>query len=359
MGEYPYGHDFGNGETDGIMFVNGQVLHRSMPTAEVVAPSDERMKNLGVELDKQTVLFRMWNESTAYMIGKGAIDLTRGGESHRGNISRYTGMSSVRALLANAASMIKDKAFQLRVVTGIPVETYAEDHSIRQHIIDALSGQYRFSLNGEERQVEIVAEKVVAEGAGAIIAYGTGGDTLQGVIDCGGRTLDLYVSRGQKPQLDMCKSFVLGVESAMDLLKANFYKKYRVQLSTADARSIMFAYTCTDRSVSYPSLAAKGRDVLVADQIALAEESIRVIGEQVTSKVASAWSEGETTDQVAASFKQVFFVGRGDLYFRKFIERIIAPEQFRLVEDPGGANAYGYATLARRLQIKSLNQVAS
>lgn len=359
MTDYSYGHDFGNAETDGVLFARGgQEVVRSMPTAEVVAPSEQRMRNLGVDLGN-TVLFRMQGENTTFMIGDGAITQMREGSAvtHRGNIARYASDSSKRALLANAASMIPDKAFSLRVVTGVPVETYAEDDRIRQQIIDTLSGTYTFTINNDDtRTVNVVVEKVVAEGAGVVIGYGTANAVLQGVIDCGGRTLDLYVSEGQKPKLDKCRSFVVGVESAIDLLRQNFRERYGRQMSTAEARAVMFASIGRG---SYPALSARGRDILAVDQRALALEVTEVVGKQIASCVASTWNEGESSDQVASSLKQVFFAGRGALYFYPYIQQIIAPDQLKRIDHPGGANAYGYASLARRVQVRALNSVAS
>jgi plasmid segregation protein ParM len=355
-----YGHDFGNSETDGVLMAGGQEIVRSMPTAEAIAPSEKRARNLGVDLEaSNTVLFRMIQENTTYMIGEGALTQSSTASTQRGNISRYTSSQSIRALLANSAMMTRENVYRLHVVTGVPVETYAEDDRIRQKIIDALSGTYTFLINGhDERTVEIMVERVIAEGAGVIIGYGSSDKVLQGAIDCGGRTLDLYVSRGQTPQIPLCKSFVLGVESAIDLLKNNYQAAYNAPLSTADARAIMFAYTSAGR-LPFPTLAARGVDVERHEQIHLAIEAIRVIGEQVASTVASAWSEGETTDQVATSFKHIFFIGRGAKYFAPFIQKVIAPGQLKQVDDPGSANAYGYASLARRLAMRNQGLVAA
>jgi plasmid segregation protein ParM len=358
MKTFFYGHDFGNSETDGVMFTGSQEVVRSMPTAEAIAPSEKRARNLGVNLTANTVLFRMVQDSTTYMIGEGALTQSSASTSQRGNIGRYTSPQSLRALLANSAMMTREKAYRLHVVTGVPVETYAEDDSIRQRIIDALSGTYSFIINGtDERTVEVVAEKVIAEGAGVIIGYGTAEKVLQGAIDCGGRTLDLFVSRGQTPQIPLCKSFVLGVESALDLLKTNYQATYNATLSIADARAIMFAYTSAGKS-PYPSLSARGVDVDRQDQFHLAAEAVRVIGEQIAATVAGAWSEGETTDQVATGFKNIFFIGRGAGYFMPFIKKIIAAGQLKQVDDPGSANAYGYASLARRLAMRNLGSTA-
>jgi hypothetical protein len=358
MKTFFYGHDFGNSETDGVMFAGNQELVRSMPTAEAIAPSEKRARNLGVNLGPSTVLFRFKQDSTTYMIGEGALTQSNSSTSQRGNIGRYTSQQSLRALLANSAMMTREKVYRLHVVTGVPVETYAEDDGIRQLIIDALSGAYTFVINGtDERTVEVIGEKVIAEGAGVIIGYGTTDKVFQGAIDCGGRTLDLFVSRGQTPQIPLCKSFVLGVESAIDLLRANYQATYKATLKIEDARAIMFAYTSAGRS-PWPSLAARGDDVTMQDQYHLAAEAVRVVGEQVAATVASAWSEGETTDQVATSFKNIFFIGRGAQYFMPFVKKIIAAGQLKQVDDPGSANAYGYASLARRLAMRNLGSTA-
>lgn len=355
-----YGHDFGNSETDGVALGIRSEGQRSMPTAEALAPSTNRAKNFDVDLlGGNTVLFRMTNERTTYIIGEGALSQSANANSQRGNIARYTSQQSVRALLANSAMMIKDKEYRLHVVTGVPVETYAEDLSIRQRIANALNGTYNFVINGnDERTVEVVVEKVIAEGAGVIVGYGSNDKILQGAIDCGGRTLDLYVSRGQTPQLPLCKSFVLGVESAIDLLKHNYQATYKAVLKQEYARDIMFAYISGGR-LAYPSLAVRGVDVTRQEQMRLAAEAIQVTGEQIAAAVAGAWSEGETTDQVATSFKKVFFIGRGALYFMPYIQKIIAPSQLVPVDNPGSVNAYGYATLAKKLAMRNLNDIAA
>ena len=349
-----YGHDFGNSETDGVMLGQGQDIIRSMPTAEAVAPSEKRAKNLGVSYGN-SVLFRLFPENTTYIIGEGALTQGKGATSQRGNISRYSSTQSVRAMLANSAMMTHEKVYRLHVVTGIPVETYAEDSGIRDKIADAMSGPYTFVLNGnDERTVEVKIERVIAEGAGAIISYGTGEKVLQGVIDCGGRTLDLYVSRGQTPQIQQCKSFVLGVETALDLLKQQYLKQYNATLSTADARAIMFACISAGQ-VAFPTLAVRGKEVPSSEQFRMASEAIKVVGEQVAATIASAWSEGETTDQVATSFKNIFFIGRGAMYFMPYVQRVLAAEQLKEVTSPGSANAYGYASLARSFALRNLS----
>lgn len=357
MKTFFYGHDFGNSETDGVMFAN-QELVRSMPSAEAIAPSEKRARNLGVNLGANTVLFRMVQDNTTYMIGEGALTQSNSATSQRGNIARYTSPQSLRALLANSAMMTREKVYRLHVVTGVPVETYAEDETIRQRIIDSLSGTYTFLVNGhDERSIEVIVEKVIAEGAGVIIGYGSADKVLQGAIDCGGRTLDLFVSKGQTPQIPLCKSFVLGVESAIDLLKTNYQAAYNATLGIADARAIMFAYTSAGK-LPYPALSVRGVDVDRQDQFHLAAEAVRVIGEQIAATVSSAWSEGETTDQVATGFKNIFFIGRGAGYFTPFIKRVIAGGQLKQVDDPGSANAYGYASLARRLATRNLGSAA-
>lgn len=68
-----------------------------------------------------------------------------------------------------------------------------------------------FWLNGERRVMHVHSVKCMMEGAGALIAYGSNDDnTLQGVIDIGGQTTDLFLAKGQRPLSNLSRAKRLG-----------------------------------------------------------------------------------------------------------------------------------------------------
>src|SRR5207249_1937437 len=142
---------------------------------------------------------------------------------------------------AASGSLIPQTEYALNMVTGLPVETFV-NADIRRKVKQALEGEHRFTLNGVRRLAVVRVMKTIMEGAGAIIAHGANDEILQGCIDPGGRTTDLFVAEGQSPILHLCKGKELGVEVAADLLSSRFQAKYQRPLKASETRELFHAY---------------------------------------------------------------------------------------------------------------------
>lgn len=350
---YPYGHDFGNVEIGGVTVVNARNISLSIPTA--FAKADTRaMYNLGVKVDQSNAhVIQFEEEAMAYAVGELALQQAVDVYHGRGDIQRYASRYSLRGLLTVATSMIPDTEFGLYVVTGLPAETYIKNLALRNNIKATLDGTHVFTIDHGKtfRRVTIEVATVVMEGAGALIAYGDKSmskTTESAVIDIGGRTTDLYVSRDQVPVTDYCKGKPLGVESATQMLMDTFEGKFDRSLSLLEAREIMYAYASNGHR-SYPDIAVYGKTVSEGELDRLATEAVHEVGREIVSFVAAAWRQSDR-DTVAASFKPVLNIGGGVYYFHNFLKQRI-PHLSR-PDDPIHANALGFCTLAGRLLIR-------
>lgn len=345
MQTYAYGHDFGNAETCGVMLVRNRKVSRSVPTA--IAQGDlDILNKLGVDLGPNHFVFRGQGNSTEQFVGDLALEQSSMSFSGRGDPTRYWSSKSLTMLLTIASSLADDTEFGLNVVTGLPVETYLGDPDSRKRIKSTLEGTHVFSVNERQRTIHVKVDRVIMEGAGATIAYGSRDQMVQGVIDIGGRTTDLFVSQGQKPLRHLCAGKPLGVEMAGDLLSDRFQKRYGRKLKGLEVRQIL-------RASPLPTIVARGNEV--PDLANMAQESLKQIGDEIISFVCAQWSESEAGSEVASSFSSVLAIGGGAHYFYDQLHDRIPNLLF--INHPEEANAYGYAVFAeqqlQRLHIAS------
>lgn len=346
---YAYGHDYGNSETGGVVISGKDILQQTIPSA--VALGDPRvLQSLDVALSSGDYVFQMEGDSNAYFIGNLALSQGKEPVSDRGNIKRYQSINSVRCLLVNAAALIKRKAFGLHVVTGLPMETYKDATTAREEVIRALSGTRRFSLNGEQYTVEVTCDRVLPEGSGSSITGGASGSAMHAVIDIGGRTTDLYVSKGLQPQAAYCVGTPLGVESACDLLIQMVKAKHGRVLRPEETRLIMRALCGAGKM---PEISYNGQDL---DVFPLANAALQEIGSQILSWVAARWNSNERGD-VGSEFKTISCIGGGAYYFASYLRTRIPHLTF--VEAPELVNAMGYATFAHAQLVKLQKQQAA
>src|SRR5207244_1303408 len=124
----------------------------------------------------------------------------------RGDSSRYwTNHASLEMLMVTSAALIPDAEYGLHVVTGLPISIYQADPAHPNLVREALEGTHRFKLNDQQRIMHVLTVKTIMEGAGALIVHGSHEEVLQGVIDIGGKTTDLFVAKGQRPRGALCK----------------------------------------------------------------------------------------------------------------------------------------------------------
>jgi hypothetical protein len=338
MQTFAYGHDFGNAETCGVMFARGRRVSRCVVSA--IAQGDlEELKKLSIRLGANHFVFKAQGNETEQFVGDLALEQSMMSFNGRGDISRYWSEKSLIMLLTVASSLVDDAEFGLNVVTGLPVQTYLGDPECRKKIKQALEGTHVFVVNERKRIIHVQVERVIMEGAGATIAYGSREKMTQGVIDIGGRTTDLFVAEGQTPMRHMCAGKALGVEIAGDLLSANFQRKYGRVLKSYEVRRILRAHA--SRS-PMPHIVARGEQV--PDLDSMTREALKQIGDEIISFVSSKWSESEAGSEVASSFSSVLSIGGGAHYFYDQLQKRVPNLQF--IEHPEEANAYGYAVFA-------------
>lgn len=340
MQTYAYGHDFGNAETCGAMIIRNHKVSKTVPSVTSQGNFAE-LQRLGVTLEPDDYVFKGKTSGTELYVGNLALRQSSMSFSGRGDISRYWSEKSLILLLTTASSLVPDAEFALNVVTGLPVQTYLGDPDSRKKIKNALEGVHQFTVNGHPRTVHVKVDRVIMEGAGATIAYGSRDKTAQGVIDIGGRTTDLFVAEGQTPLRHMCAGRPLGVETVGDLLSSNFQQRYNRPLKSQEVRTLLRAYV---HNLAYPTIMARG--VRVTDLAELTKDALHQIGNEILSFVSSTWSESETGSEVASSFSSALCIGGGAYYFYELLHSRIPGLQF--VAQPEEANAYGYAVFAEQ-----------
>ncbi len=352
---YAYGHDFGNAETGGVLFDRGIQRAITIPSATALgslhdliqmrsALSESYAGNYPETLKRgEYVLEYNGNE---LFVGNLALKQSRTATTALGDISRYYSPRSLHLLLAASASIISHPEYQIDVVTGLPVETFA-NAEIRKKVKAALEGEHRFVLNGVHRLALVRVIKVIMEGAGAVIAYGSAEDITQGCIDIGGRTTDLFAAEGQSPILhlcNLCKGKDVGVEAVADLLSNRFQTRYQRPLKPSETREILHAHI---NKRTYRSVSVNGRTIPEGEIRQSVENALASIGSDIASFVSTTWNASES-GSVGSDIGMVVLVGGGAYYFadimRARIPHLVIPQQ------PELANAIGYAALAEQLQ---------
>jgi plasmid segregation protein ParM len=344
---YAYGHDFGNAKTDGVMYCRGKKLSRSIPSATAAGKLSE-LVNLGIPLEEQDYVYR--DSHGERYVGSLAMRQAKTAGTGRGDINRYWSRQSLQLLLTVAASLIPDQEFGLTVVTGLPVQTYMDDPDARKRVKAALEGTHAFTLNDAKRVVTVQIERVIMEGAGALIAYGMVGKQRQAVVDIGGRTTDLFAAYGQTPIRPYCNGKPLGVEDAADMLSKDFQGHYGRPLSLEERYNVLHAYV---GGRPYPTLHTRQGEAKNIKE--MVERSLHQVGTEIASFVSMSWNESESGLDTATSFARVLLVGGGAYYFSQEIERIIPHVQ--IAQSPHEANALGYAAFADE-RLKSALHIA-
>jgi len=348
---YVYGHDFGNAETCGVLFDHGVQRATTLPSATALGSlhdlaqkrsmlSEKEVSNPAEVLNKGEYVLEY--NGIEQFLGDLALKQARNATTARGDISRYWSPRSLHLLLAASGSMITHPEYQLNVVTGLPVETFVHA-DVRKKVKQALEGEHRFTLNGVRRLAVVRVLKTIMEGAGAMIAYGAEGQVMQGCIDPGGRTTDLFVAEGQSPVLHLCKGKELGVEVAADILSHRFQSRYQRPLKASETRDLFHAHV---NKRAYPAIHANGVQVNDYELRHWIEAALNGVGNDIASFVGTVWNASES-GAVGSDIALVLLVGGGAYYFveqlKARIPHVIVPPR------PELANAIGYAALAQEL----------
>ena len=277
-----------------------------------------------------------------YYVGELAMSQGKGASSARGDINRYWSFLALALLLTIAGLLIPDREFAVRVVTGLPIETFSEPN--RRKVRSCLEGDHHYLLDGEQRRAIVYVEKVIMEGAGAMIACGDSRPVRQAVIDVGGRTTDLYTTQGQTPLIPLCRGTALGVELAGDLLNATVQTQCDRLLTPLEVRSVLRASV---GSGQFPPIYAHGQEVNSIDLHRWTEEALRSVGRDIAVYAGQTWANDELGG-VATDMARVVLVGGGAYYTHPEIVRLIP--YVTIAQQPELANALGYAALARHLR---------
>ncbi|MEO9028345.1 MAG: ParM/StbA family protein [Ktedonobacteraceae bacterium] len=352
---FAYGHDFGNSETCAVASGRGVRVEYRMPSITADGTWQEAetsARGLGktvaeILADNHCLLSyelrtaNGWRTVEKYL-GQVVFDFGKKPQETRGDISRYWSNGySLEMLMGLSGMIIQDQEYGLHVVTGLPIATFQADPSHAEKVQQALLGDHTFRLNGRERLVHVLSVKVIMEGAGALIAYGTTADQMQGVVDIGGRTTDLFVAKGQRPRPALCKGEPLGVAVAADKFNARFQTRFG-RLLTLESRLELMRQYVNQRPYDVV-LDARRERVSSEDLNGLIDSSLREVGQTIATFVATAWTDSEAGD-VATDLTTILLVGGGAHYFAQDIQARLP--HATLVRRPEMANAQGYANLA-------------
>lgn len=255
---------------------------------------------------------------------------------------RYWSIHSKVLLLALAARLIPEKRFELRLVTALPVTLYNREN--RRKVKDALSGYYRYDLNGRKDIEAVVKVGFVAyEGQGILVHCGqTSG--RQGVIDIGERTTDIVGADGQVINGKLCAGDDIGVGQLVDDLKSYATKRYQRNISTDLAHAILKAFSHGD---SLPKVTVNQKEQIPESELRdVIGKSVKRLSRTLKTLISSTWTvDGSVT---ASDFDEVFLAGGGAYYFEDVVRDLIKNVTF--VSDPQDANVKGYAALATGLE---------
>lgn len=345
---FGFGHDFGNSETCQVLLGNMARFERRIPSVasigswkRVVATAKGAGKDVSDILSADHYVLEYnephSNRRVEKYIGQKVFDDGAKPLDSHGDSNRYwTNNYNLEMLMVGSASMVDAPEYGLHVVTGLPISIYLDDPNNAERVKNALLGTHTFQLNGVNRTMHVLSVKVIMEGAGALIAYGSNDDVLQGVIDIGGRTTDLYVARGQKPRPANSKGFSLGVQTAAERFNEKFREAFGYTLSFDTRMTLLKQHIA---SQPYRPIKDKNHIRIPDAQIApLIEISLREIGQEIATFVVAAW------DEILMEFERVLIVGGGGYYFAKDIQDRI--RQASRTIKPEIANAQGYARLA-------------
>jgi plasmid segregation protein ParM len=339
MRTYAVGFDFGNSETCTALQTNGNMLTTRIPSVTALA-NIKKFQALGnTSFEQHEYVYT--DEHTELYIGNLALEQTNTASSGIGDIDRYASSKALQLLLTSSASLTKEARFGINVVTGLPILTYIGNGDLRKNIMRTLNGVHEFTLNNKPRIIEVAVSTIVMEGAGAMVMYGNSKTSEQAVIDIGGRTTDLYVTRGQKPIETKCSNKPLGVEIASQRVNERFEHKYHRPLTQYELREIFNAYIKNRKAL--PVIKVDGMPVTTIRE--LVTQAINEVAKEIVSFISSTWNVSET-GKVASGFDSVIIIGGGSYYFGDVIKAKI-PHAI-IVENPEMSNAIGYAKVAER-----------
>lgn len=270
--------------------------------------------------------------------------------SAKGSLKRYTDLHSRILFLALYGALVKKKLSECRLVTGAPISLF--DKQNRSAIKQNLSGEHRFTWNGEERVVHVKVGTVTREGVKALAIYGDPNER-DGVIDIGERTCDIGQAEGQSPINRMCKAETLGVGKVLDAIIAEIKAKYRVAVSLGNMRAVLKAYTA---GRSLPPIKVSGVPIPDMELKHIIETARMREWKAIETFIDQTWNEEGTV--VGSNLNMVLCIGGGSMVWRNELMQKFPHAMFPAVspslshvehEAPLVANAEAYHGLALTL----------
>lgn len=364
--KFGMGLDGGNTKVKAVSFVNGKPVIITFPSVStdgsITTLSNARRAD-GSQvfphdrdyLERGEYVFKLKNGGQLF-IGDLAQRENARASSGRGDPNRYWSHRMLEYTLMSAAIAIEDEELNLYVVGGLPANTF--DPHTSDRYINNLLGSHLFTLSGYERHLDgrerlchIKNVKVLREGAGASLALAKREEGIQGFIDIGGYSTDLYVCDGLRPIGSLCTGVDAGVENIMDKVSGWYKEEYGVDadLSSKLRSEILRAYAHST-SFSYPYISAKQRSVSPLQLRSWVQQAVTIVGNQINEHIVQHWKSGEK-GQAAVDFNHVYVVGGGSYYLMDHLKHVIdnpvRPDQ------PELKNVMGYGIYGNRMAHQS------
>ena len=360
--KYGLGLDGGNTKVKGVTFINKVPITLTLPSVSTdgsianLANARRAVGNNDFDhdedcLDKGEYILKVKGGSQRF-IGDLASKEDRQASSGLGDPNRYWSSRMIEYALTCAGIAIQDHEFELYVVGGLPAGTFAPETCNKY--IKNLLGSYTFTLYGKEnhldsreRRCSIVDVKVLREGAGASLTLAQKDGGIQGFIDIGGYSTDLYACDGFKPIGKMCTGIDIGVENITDLIN-NWYKdEYHVDADlSAKQRAEILKAAAHPLNFLYPTISVNRR-VISSDELQnWTHAAIDIVGQRINEHIVRSWKSGEK-GLAAVDFNKVYVVGGGAYTLTEQINKII-PNTTR-TQQPELQNVLGYAIYGNQI----------
>jgi hypothetical protein len=345
---FAYGHDYGNSDTCGVLAADGPIS-RQLPSvfaagswSEVQRFAASNGRSVSEYLQFGHYVLSYVNDKDQLIekyIGQKVFDDGLAPVSTSGDQERYWRNNySLESLMVSSGSATSETIYGLHVVSGLPIHLYSPENA--KNVVSALSGSHIFKLNGCERSMTIHSVKVIMEGAGALIAYGSNEPgSLEGVIDVGGETTDLFAARGQRPLSALCDGRSLGVAAAADLFSRKFKEAYGRVVGLDTCSSLLRQHV--QRSNLLEVRDSHHASIPAFELADLIQASLDAVGQEIATFVSQKWKDH------LHDMSRVLLVGGGAHYFKKSIQERLPFA--RAVPRPEMANAAGYASLAEAI----------
>ena len=342
------GFDRGNARTNVCTVVkDGKVIE--IDESSVVAEFNyERYKTINAgasqtSLDANNLILEY--DGTHYVFGELATKQGLNPSTGFADQDRYHGLHTKLAVMA-FTTLLAQKVYPkyplpydlaANIVMGVPVKVFAQERSKIESELQNKS--FRFKVGEREHRLLIQSVRVFMEGAGAAIYKGLSPNGLTAVIDPGSFTTNALIFDGMKPVQDLCRSFEIGVGTAIKRVKEKFANHYNREMEDHEAESILrAAFGLGDIP---DDIYAESGLVSYGDLAEWMLAAVKATGEEIQSNINGVWK------QKSRQVKVTLLVGGGSYYFYPQFK-----DAFSRVDRPVDSekyNARGYAVLADQI----------